>query len=175
MKNGAFFSVSYNFLKMKKWAEPICEQLHSRLEGTKDSDLRFFRIAEFERMIKRTGDFAEKCSYCRELKPEIESMVSEIDKAIHSPGKLRRKYDRLTGRIAKHQKEHGYYPPYFFTYHYSFVGIIGGSLLGTILGRLIMPEALVYFAMSGFAVGIITAQIWGGIKDRRIRGTGKLL
>jgi len=161
---------------MGKWSEHTVSQLRSKLEGTKENDLRFFRIAEFERMIKRTDDFSKTCAHCQKLKPEIESVVAVIDQAIHIPGPLRSKYDRLIGQMSKHQrKAHGFFPPYFFTYNYSFWGMLAGSLLGFLLGWIILWKAVGYFVLSGFALGLLTAQIWGSIKDRRIRTSGKLL
>ncbi|MDX9883654.1 MAG: hypothetical protein RBS73_16455 [Prolixibacteraceae bacterium] len=156
--------------------EKITRILHHKLAGTSDRDLRFFRVAEFERMTVRTIHFSEECKTCQYLIPETEAAIEQIAQAIHYPGKQRRNYDRLTGRMAKHQRQaHGYFPPYFFTYNYSFYGMLGGPAAGLLAGFVIFPEAIWYFILSGFVVGLLAGQLWGGRKDNRIRVSGKLL
>lgn len=161
---------------MKNWKDTITEQLHSQTGNINEKDVRFYRIAEFERMINRTGDLSATCNDCQSMKSEIETIVESIDKAIHTPGKLRRNYDHLIDRLAKHQrKHHGYYPPYFYTYNYSFFGILAGSATGALLGYFIIPEAIWYFILSGFVVGLLASRIWGSRKDKAVRASGKLL
>ena len=161
---------------MKDWAEQINGQLHTKLAGTNEKDLRFFRVAEFERMISRTSELSETCIECKEFKTEIETVVSTIGQAIQTPGKLRRNYDRLIDQIARHQrKAHAYFPPYFFTYNYSFWGMLAGSAFGLLSGFVILPETIWYFVLSGFVFGLLAGQLTGNRKDRRIRASGKLL
>lgn len=161
---------------MKSWKETIIDQLHSKSEGINEKDFRFFRIAEFERMINRTDELSVDCDVCKAFKNEIEIVVATIDEAVHTPGKLRRKYDHLIDRIAKHQrKNHGYYPPYYFTYNYSFLGMLAGSATGLLVGYLVLPHDVWYFILSGFVIGLLAARILGARKDKAVRANDKLL
>lgn len=161
---------------MKNWAEEIDLRLTEKLSGINEKDFRFYRIAEFQRMIKRTGELSANCNECQAMKNDIEAVVESIDKAIHIPGKLRRNYDRLIDRIAKHQrKHHGYFPPYFYTYNFSFIGMLSGTATGWFLGYLILPEFMLYFILSGFVTGLLVTRIWGARKDKKVQNEGKLL
>ena len=161
---------------MKNWKDTITEQLHTKMEGINEKDFRFYRVAEFERMINRSHDLSANCKICQAFKPEIDTIVETIDTAIQTPGRLRRNYDRLIDRMAKHQRrEHQYFQPYYFTYNYSFFGMLTGSALGLLLGFVIFPEAIWYFILSGFVIGLLAARFWGARKDKVVRASGKLL
>lgn len=161
---------------MKNWAEEITEQLHTKMESINEKDFRFYRIAEFERMINRTHELSANCENCQAFKPEIETVIETINRAIQTPGRLRRNYDRLIDCMAKHQrKDHKYFQPYYFTYSYSFFGMLAGSAVGLLSGFIILPEAIWYFILSGFVIGLLTARLGGSRKDKIVRANGKLL
>ncbi len=161
---------------MKNWAEEKIEQIQAQLEGSNEKDLRFFRIAEFERMIRRTEELAPTCSECQKMKADIALIVAQIGEAIHQPGKPRRAYDRLIDRLARHQrKTHGFYPPYYFTYLYSFFGLLGGTALGALVWLGFVAQPVSYFLLTGSMLGLLAARIPGSRKDQQLRDRNKLL
>ena len=160
---------------MENWAVEINSKIVSKLEGTREKDIRFFRIEEFKRNINRVGTFSTSCQFCQKQKIDISEIVEKIDEAIHVPGKTRREYDRLISRLANHmQKEHGFYTPFHFTYQFSFFGMVTGTLLGYLLLRL-FPEYNWAMLSLGFTIGLITSYILGNIKDKKIRSAKKLM
>lgn len=157
-------------------ASEIIDKLNTKLESAKEKDLRFFRIEEFKRIIVRNGEFSETCDECRQFQPAIEKILGQIDVAVEHPGKVRRQYDKLIDILATHQRKvHGFYPPYYYTYLYSFFGILSGLALGALLGLIILPEKIWHFIVVGFIAGTIISQILGGRKDKTIRANKKLL
>jgi hypothetical protein len=160
---------------MENWAIKTNNTIDSKLKGTKDKDLRFYRIDELKRNIERVDTFSQNCPYCNKEKINIKTTVEKIDEAVHVPGKTRREYDRLISRLAIHmQKEHGFYTPFHFVYLFSFFGMVAGLLLGYVLLKLF--PALDWAMLSlGFSVGLITGYAWGNIKDNKIRAEKKLM
>lgn len=170
-----FGTFAANLHDMGKWAEKINLEIDQKLEKTRLQDLRFFRIDEFKRNISRVEEFAPTCADCKRIQTEISEAVNSIEEAIKSPGRNRRKYDKLIGRLSKHiQKEHGFYPPYYFSYVYALIGIVGGVILGYLL-FLIKPELRFEMFSIGISVGLVVSYILGSIKDGKIRSQKKLM
>jgi hypothetical protein len=143
--------------------------IDEKLKGARPADLRFFRVEEFKRNVERAGNFSGKCPVCTKEQVNIREVTGKIDQAIAHPGKDRRDYDRLIGRLATHmQKEHGYYSPNYFTYRYSFYGMIAGAVVGYLLMMLLSKYNWAYFS-GGFSVGLLIGYVYGGRKDRKIR------
>lgn len=160
---------------MKEWSLEQIEQLDEKLKDVKLRDLRFFRIEEFKRNIKRVNDFSESCFECKKEKLNINAIVQKIDEAVKIPGKARREYDRTMGRISSHmQKEHGFYPPFYFSYLFSFFGMVAGVLLGYILMRL-FPQIGWVLLISGFIAGMFAGYFYGNRKDKQVREQKKLM
>lgn len=160
---------------MKNWAKELNKIIDAKLEGIRDKEIRFFRIEEFKRNIERVDAFSESCKFCEQQKTNISEVVEKIDEAINVPGNTRRAYDRLISRISKHiQKEHGFYPPYYFSYSYSFVGIVAGLIVGYILMK-IQPSLWIEMLSVGFIAGLFPGYIWGTVKDKKIRTEKRLM
>lgn len=160
---------------MEGWAEKTIAILDKKTEGTKQRDLRFYRVDELKRNIRRAGDFSTNCSFCKKEKKNIDDMVKKADEAIHVPGQSRRKYDRLIGRLASHmQKEHGFFTPYYFSYLFSFFGMVIGLLAGYFLMKL-FPAHDWALLSAGFIAGLATGYFLGTRKDYKIRSAGKLM
>lgn len=160
---------------MGSWSEKIINTIDTKLEGEKDKNLRFFRIDEFRRNIARTESFSGSCPECKKMQIDIAEAVEKIDEAVKVPGRTRREYDRLIGRVAKHmQKSHGFYAPYYFTYLYSFFGIAGGAVLGYFLMQIDPAMKLEMFSI-GFAAGLLPAYVLGYLKDKKIRSQKRLM
>jgi hypothetical protein len=160
---------------MENWSEEIITSIDVKLTGAREKDLRFFRIEEFKRNIQRTDAFARQCSYCREQKPQIEKTISSIGDAVQIPGKARRNYDRLISRLASHmQNKHGFYAPYYFTYLYSFFGMLAGLVSGYLLMKLFSDQNWMMLS-AGFVAGLFAGYSWGSIKDKKIRKEKRLM
>ena len=160
---------------MENWEENINFKIDSNLGKVKEKDLRFFRVDEFKRNIKRVHEFSSACPYCNQQKIDIAEVAEIIGEAIQVPGNSRRTYDRLIGSLAKHmRKEHGFYTPYWFSYLYAFYGLIAGFILGIILNFLFPDNKGTMYAI-GITVCIVAAYIAGSRKDNKIRMTKKLM
>lgn len=160
---------------MQNWAENVLKEMEQRLSGTREKDMRFFRIDELRRNIKRIDDYAPDCDICRNLKNETEIVLAHVNEAVNVPGSHRRELDRLMARLARHMmKVHRYYPPYYFNYLYSFYGITSGSLLGLSV-VLMIPSKPWELVAAGFILGIIIGQFYGGKKDRIVRRNDRLM
>jgi len=163
------------YFVMGKWAENIITDIDQKLENVREQDLRFFRIEEFKRNVARVDDFAKSCPDCKRMQSDIDDVVQSIDEAVKTPGRKRRAYDRTISRLSKHiQKEHGFYPPYYFSYVYALIGLIGGAVLGYFLFA-IKPELKIEMFSIGIAVGLVSTYILGTGKDKKIRSEKKLM
>jgi hypothetical protein len=160
---------------MENWADNVLKDMEQRLLGTREKDLRFFRIDELRRNIRRVDEFAHKCDTCRHLKVESESALIHVNEAVNVPGSHRRELDRVVARLSRHMmKVHKFYPPWYFNYLYSFYGIAVGSLAGFLL-VIAIPSRPWELMAAGFVTGIIVGQLLGGSKDRKIRGDERLM
>ncbi len=160
---------------MGNWSEEINSKIDADLEKSKERDIRFFRVDEFKRNITRVDDFSHTCPFCLNLKIEIAEISAKIEEAVEVPSNSRREYDRLISRMSRHiQKEHGYFPPYHFSYLYSFVGILSGSVIGYFLYILFPENGQALFSVC-FVIGIISAYFAGARKDSHIRTSKKIM
>jgi len=160
---------------MGSWADEINSKIDSNLVKAREKDLRFFRVDEFKRNIERVDEFSKSCPFCFNQRIDISETVETIYEAIEVPGNARRGYDRLIGRLAKHmRKEHGFFAPYYFSYLYSFIGILSGLIVGFLLYNIFPASGEALFSAS-FVVGIITAYFAGTRKDSKIRSAKKLM
>lgn len=161
---------------MSDWNKKIIANLNEELQGTRDKDLRFFRIEEYFRMVDRVGEFSPTCAECKQFQPHIEEQLKTIKHAIHTPGKSRRRYDRHIDQLARHMKKvHNFYPPYYFTYLYSFFFTLILTSF-TFLISLIFPAVSAwYFVVPGFISGLLAGQLYGAKKDGKVRATKKIL
>lgn len=160
---------------MGVWAEEINSKIDINLEKSREKDLRFFRIDELKRNITRVDEFSVSCPFCNRSKIDIVETTDKIHEAVEFPGNSRREYDRFISRLSSHmQKEHGFFPPYYYSYWYSFIGILTGLIFGFFLYK-IFPVYGETFLMASIIVGIIMAYITGSRKDNKIRSTKKIM
>lgn len=160
---------------MDKWEKKVLDEMDLSLKGTREKDLRFFRIDELQRNISRIGNFSVSCTGCQKLKSDVENTLVHINEAVNVPGPYRRDLDRLTVRIGRHMmKNHHIYPPWHFNYLYSFYGILAGSLAG-LLFVFLFPGEKWEFIAAGFVVGLVAGQLAGGKRDREIRNDNRLM
>jgi hypothetical protein len=160
---------------MESWADTVLKDMELRLTGTREKDMRFFRIDELRRNIRRIDEFAHNCDICRQFKGETNASMLHVNEAVNVPGQYRRELDRLVARLARHMlKDHQFYPPWHFNYLYSFYGIAAGSLAGFLV-VIAIPSRPWELMAAGFVTGIIVGQLLGGSKDRKIRGDERLM
>jgi hypothetical protein len=160
---------------MENWALEINQKIDGFLEKVREKDLRFFRVDEFKRNISRTDEFSSDCLVCRNQKDDISEASGYLFEAIQVPGKSRRKYDLLISRISKHmQKEHGFYPPFYYSYLYAFFGLMAGGIGGFLLSKTFLLPWETLYSIS-FAVCIVATYIVGSIKDKKVRSAKKIM
>lgn len=160
---------------MDNWATKIRTEIDIKLENTKEKEIRFYRIEEFKRNIKRVDEFASSCPYCSKEKTNITGIVKKIDEAVNVPGRSRREYDRIISRLSSHMhKQHGFVTPYYYTYLFSFFGMVAGLLIGYLLQKL-FPLHNWEMLLIGFTMGLVPAYLIGNIRDKKIRANKRLM
>ncbi len=87
---------------MENRSVKIVTEIEQQLKGCREKDLRFFRIDEYIRNLRRLSEFEETCEVCRGLLEESEASLGYIRKAIDSPGRNRAALDRLLVKISRH-------------------------------------------------------------------------
>ena len=108
-------------------------------------------------------------------KLNVQEVVKTFDQAINVPGKARREYDRLISRLSGHmQKEHGFFPPYYYTYLFSFFGMLAGLVLGYLLMK-IFPAWDYAMLSAGFVAGLLLGYFAGNKRDSKVRAEKKLM
>jgi hypothetical protein len=161
---------------MEQWNQKIAGQIQQELKGVKDRDLRFFRIAEYLRMVKRVDDFSDECQQCKQFQTEIERETRTIRLAVTETGKERRNYDRHIDQLARHMKKvHGFYPPYYYTYSLTFFYTLIAAVLGLLISIPFQSIDRWFFIVPGIIVGLMAGQLIGNRKDSKIRSNNKLL
>ncbi len=160
---------------MENWAEVMVSKIDLNLEKSRERDIRFFRIDEFKRNVSRVDEFSNSCPFCHKHKIDVAEAVENIFEAIEVPGKSRREFDRLISRLARHmQKEHGFYPPFYFSYLYAFIGIMSGLIAGYLLYRM-FPAQGEFLFLACIMIGIVGAYVIGSRKDNKFRTSKKIM
>lgn len=162
-------------MKKENWGDEMIGKVDKSLVNANDKDIRFFRVDEFKRNIKRVDEFSIGCGFCNKHKMDVADAVESISEAIDVPGATRRGYDRLISRLSVHmRKEHGFYPPFYYSYLYSFYGFVFGAFLGYLMFLFIPANPEAMFSI-GFAASLIISYIWGSRKDHKIRLEKRLM
>lgn len=160
---------------MGNWADELNQQIDLNLKEAREKDVRFFRVDEFKRNIERTDEFSARCRFCLHQKSEILTAVESLEEAVEIPGKKRREYDKLISSLSKHmQKEHGFYPPFYFSYLFAFFGLVAGFCISYLL-TMVFPAHSEVIYLVGFTLGIVVAYFWGSHKDKKIRSLNKIM
>jgi len=153
--------------------------MNEQVEGIREQEIRFLRIEEFNRVIQKTYQYSEKCQECKKFREEIETIVPDIRKVLLHPGKKRKKYDDLLDRLAKHlRNEHGIFPPLYFAYTYTAIGMGIGFIAGMIaetLRWLVLNRISWELWVGAIIIGLLIGHIKGMNKDTNIRRSGKTL
>jgi hypothetical protein len=161
---------------MENWYPGFEKKIVDQLKGSNVKDLRFFRIEEYLRNAGRTDGYASECRECDSFRNEIDQLSDDVAKAVQHPGSERRKLDSLQSRLNDHMRQaHGYYPPSYHTYLQSVYWTVGFMALAFLLTLLFPAVEKVVFYSPAFAIGVITGQVIGGKKDRKVRESDKIL
>lgn len=161
---------------MSDWSQTITEKISENLRGVPEKDLRFFRIEEYLRMLKRVDEFAVNCTECKQARSDIEQHAEIIGQAIRHVGKERRMFDGHSNKLASHmKKKHGFYPPFYFTYSHTFFYSFVASILGFLTSLLFQSIDRWFFIVPAFVLGLLGGQFYGAQKDAKVRNNNKLL
>lgn len=161
---------------MENWYPEFEKSLVSQLQQAKAGDLRFFRMEEFFRNAERVDSMALSCHQCDAFRHELEQMKNEVGKAVMVPGPERRRLDDLQSRMNDHlRKAHGFYAPYYHTYMQTIYWTLSLMAVAFTLSYLFPDVDKAIFYSPAFAVGVITGQVIGGKRDRKIRESNKIL
>lgn len=161
---------------MTEWSQNIAVRLKQELTGVNEKDLRFFRVEEYLRIIRRVDEFSGECKDCNQLKPEIEQQIPAAAKAIKQVGRERAAYDRHLDKLARHMKNgHGFYPPYYYTYSLGFLYTVIATGLAFLVSFLFPAIDPWMFVVPGFIAGLLAGQLKGAQKDAKVRANNKLL
>lgn len=176
LRNARWSGIFFYFCAMSDWNQKIADSLRQELQGINEKDIRFFRVEEYLRMVERVDRFSGECHECHQFLPEIEKQVGSIHQALKTIGKDRRRYDKHLSQLGSHMKKaHGFYPPYYFTYTYSFFFALAAIAFGFLVSFLFPSVSIWFFVVPGFILGLLVAQLYGGSKDAKIRANKKLL
>lgn len=163
-------------LIMSDWYAEFENDFFQQLKDAKARDLRFFRVEEYLRNVQRVDAFSSSCRECQSFRHEIEKHKDTVARAVNEPGRERRAFDRLQSGLSEHmKKEHGFYPPYYYTYLYVAGWSAALLALAVFWWWLVRAADIFVFLAPAFAIGVVTGQVIGGKKDRRVRDENKLL
>jgi hypothetical protein len=161
---------------MTEWSKEIAARFKQELAGVNEKDLRFFRIEEYLRIVKRIDEFADSCPQCKQFQPEIGHQAETIGRAIKNTGKERAAYDRHSDKLARHMKKvHGFYPPYYYTYSLGFLYTLVATTVAYAVSFLFPSIDPWMFVVPGFIIGLLAGQLKGAQKDAKVRADNKLL
>ncbi len=153
----------------------LISTMEEQLAGAEEKKLRFFRLDELKRNIRRIGHYAPACEVCHLFYPEAEATATHIGEAVNVPGVERRELDRLIFRLSNHMmKDHGYFPKYHFRYRFTIIGIFAGVLAGILLYAL-FPSTGWILPAAGLIAGLVTGQVMGRMRDRKIKAQNKVM
>ena len=161
---------------MQEERSPNANRIVEKLSGINDKDIRFFRVEEFIRMTTRNNHLATTCPTCAAFEQGISETVAVLDQAIKHPGKERKRYDQLISQLSKHQRrDHGFFPPFYHNYLYTFYGLLAGAILGALLSLIASSVSIWFFVVPFVIVGLLAGQVIGGLKDSKIRTQKRIL
>jgi len=161
---------------MSDWYNKYEEKVFNLLKNEKTRDIRFFRIEEMLRMAERADKYSLTCKECLSFKNRLENGYESLKKAVQYPGKERKELDKLETQMSSHMKKvHGFYPPLYFLYLYSAIGILIFMVIAFIIYLIFPSLSLLNIMAVAFAAGVIIGQIKGHKKDNKIKREGKIL
>ena len=162
--------------KETAWLNETEDLFRENLKGIHEKDIRFYRLEEFWRNIQRLDKFSNDCPVCKKMHSEVRETIAGMNYAVMHPGKKRRRFDRALSTLASHMtEEHGFLPPYYFTYRWSALGMPAGALVGALIDLVLFHGHKWGFIVGGTIIGLLIGYVLGGRKDNDMRARKKLL
>ena len=156
-------------METKIWLEQLVIKLEAKIKDMKPSEFRFYNIAHFPIIAKKTFEYSNDCIICKKNISTIEKLVESLPESLSQNVNTRKKFEAEKNILEKHlQKKHKCnFPGYYAAL---------GSLIGFILG-LIFAATYAYFtenpafnklSIISLAVFLLIARGIGILIDRNI-------
>jgi hypothetical protein len=122
---------------MDNWKEKTLEILQGERTKMHRSDIAFYQIDRFERIIHRVDEFSTDCDTCRSIQAEISGYIPQIHAMINGKARDKRLYERFQEKQMKHLAvQHQIYSFNYFTSRFTLIGLIAGLIIGFLLASL---------------------------------------
>jgi hypothetical protein len=154
---------------MMNWAIEKTKLLETKVDKINQSDFRFYNLAHFPILARRSEEFGAQCNTCKSNKKILSALIDALPAVLENDIKERREFEKHKNAVEKHlRKAHGcHFPGYYAAI---------GSLLGLILGLIcaatiyIFTENNVYnkLALIALAVFLVGGRSMGIYIDRKI-------
>ncbi len=153
-------------INKKRWSDQIAEKIDNNAnQYLSVRDYRFYQIEKLKRialLIERQSD----CSFCENLKQELEQIVDEMNRLINQSGTNRSEYENRVEALVQHlNKQHGVYRMYHFTYRYSTYAILISIAVGVLLSFVVFQQLNGTLFLVCVGLGILIGNILGAKKD----------
>jgi len=156
------------------WVEHIEQKIDDQvLSFISKRDYRFYQIEKLKKIAKLLHK-QNSCLDCKYAKSDLEILVDDLDRLINKSGVNRSEYEKRVEKLIKHLKdEHDIYQAYHFTYNYSAIYTLVGSVFGLLLtyGWYYYFNPSLFFMCAG--LGMFIGNIMGYKKDKKYRSKGK--
>lgn len=160
---------------MSNWKTESLEILHQQRSKLHKSDIAFYQLDRFERIIERLDEFSVTCDECKALEAEISSYLPQVSQLIQGKAKDKRQYEKFQERQMKHlEKFHQIYSFNYFVSKFALFGLIGGLLTGFLLASVFST----YFHelwIGATVVGLSIAYFAGHTKEMRLRRNNQII
>jgi len=155
-------------MKLKVWSKKIQTEIDAQIDNIPKRDYKFYKIDRLERIAERIDEFSDNCSECEAFKNNVEEIVNKLTESLQSGSpKLRSEYEKNNEEIVKHlQKVHQLSYKEYYASAYSFIGLLSGAILFTVIFYFINSNFLIPASLFGFTFGIIIGRIIGKRKDK---------
>ncbi len=153
-------------INKKRWSDQMAEKIDDNAnQYLSIRDYRFYQIEKLKRialLIERQND----CSFCENLKQELEQIVDEMNRLINQSGTNRSEYENRMEALVQHLKrEHQVYQMYHFTYRYSTYAVLISIAVGVLLSFIVFQQLNGTLFLVCVGLGILIGNILGAKKD----------
>ena len=151
------------------WYRLLDEQVQEEVKKLYKTDFRFFHVDTFLNYAKTIEGFSGECTECSDFKNNINDLADNLASMISGTVASRRQFEDHLEKIRKHLRlVHGIYTKDYMLSLFSFVGIVGGSLLGFIIVLLVNKSMTFEGLIIGAFIGLIIGRIYGKIADKKL-------
>lgn len=158
------------------WYKKIEKTITEENEKLYKNDFKFYQVDSFLKIANKIDRFSPHCKSCHKAITVSEDLAENLFEYLKGDVHSRRSYEKKLDKMNKHlRKEHHIYPKQYFISLYSFIGVIGGLLLGAFISYITIPGFMKQSLLFGFVAGLITGRILGKIKDNKLKKAGQTL